>query len=46
MQVGCGMVSVDYVAVVDSFPNPDDKMRTRRLQVTISATTKVKDYSM
>ncbi|KAL0907449.1 hypothetical protein M5K25_021861 [Dendrobium thyrsiflorum] len=31
--VGFGMVSVDYVAIVDAFPKPDEKVRGRSLQV-------------
>ncbi|KAJ3693139.1 hypothetical protein LUZ60_012234 [Juncus effusus] len=31
--VGCGAVSVDYLATVASFPNPDDKIRSLSLKV-------------
>ncbi|XP_037467672.1 sulfofructose kinase-like [Triticum dicoccoides] len=31
--LGCGAVSVDYLATVASFPNPDDKIRSLALKV-------------
>ncbi|KAJ0967415.1 hypothetical protein J5N97_024332 [Dioscorea zingiberensis] len=31
--VGCGMACVDYVAVVDAFPVPDEKVRTENVRV-------------
>ncbi|KAM0949387.1 putative ketohexokinase [Dioscorea sansibarensis] len=31
--VGCGMASVDYVALVDAYPVPDEKVRTENVQV-------------
>ncbi|PKA52056.1 putative fructokinase-3 [Apostasia shenzhenica] len=31
--LGCGAVSVDYLATVASFPKPDDKIRTTSLKV-------------
>ena len=35
-QLGCGGVSVDYLAVVASFPKPDDKIRSTSFQVISS----------
>ncbi|XP_039001041.1 sulfofructose kinase-like isoform X1 [Hibiscus syriacus] len=32
-QLGCGQVSVDFLATVASFPNPDDKIRSTSLKV-------------
>ncbi|CAL0299639.1 unnamed protein product [Lupinus luteus] len=31
--VGCGGIAVDFLAVVDSYPNPDDKIRTINLKI-------------
>ncbi|KAK7245279.1 hypothetical protein RIF29_40118 [Crotalaria pallida] len=31
--VGCGMTTVDFLATVDGFPNPDDKVRTTSFKV-------------
>ncbi|XP_019429597.1 PREDICTED: ribokinase-like isoform X3 [Lupinus angustifolius] len=31
--VGCGGIAVDFLAVVDAYPNPDDKIRTVNLKV-------------
>lgn len=31
--LGCGGVAVDYLAAVDAFPNPDDKIRSTSLTV-------------
>ncbi|CAO2207630.1 unnamed protein product [Urochloa humidicola] len=31
--LGCGASSVDYLATVASFPNPDDKIRSLALEV-------------
>ncbi|XP_008810882.1 sulfofructose kinase-like isoform X1 [Phoenix dactylifera] len=31
--VGCGMAAIDFVATVDAFPKPDDKIRSKRLKV-------------
>nr|KYP70763.1 Ribokinase [Cajanus cajan] len=33
MQVGCGAVSVDFLATVAAFPNPDDKIRSTSFKV-------------
>jgi hypothetical protein len=33
LQLGCGAASVDYLATVASFPNPDDKIRSLALKV-------------
>lgn len=32
-QVGCGGASVDFLATVASYPNPDDKIRSLNLKV-------------
>lgn len=34
MQLGCGLVTLDYLATVDAYPRPDDKIRSGELQVT------------
>lgn len=34
MQLGCGLVTLDYLATVDAYPRPDDKIRTQELQVS------------
>jgi sugar/nucleoside kinase (ribokinase family) len=33
LQLGCGGISVDYLATVASFPNPDDKIRSLALKM-------------
>jgi len=33
MQVGCGSVTVDFLATVAAYPKPDDKIRTTNLKV-------------
>ena len=33
LQLGVGTVSVDFLAAVTSYPNPDDKIRTTSLKV-------------
>ncbi|KAH0648620.1 hypothetical protein KY285_033868 [Solanum tuberosum] len=32
-QLGCGMVALDYLVTVDSYPKPDDKIRSTNFQV-------------
>lgn len=32
-QLGCGMAAVDFLVAVDSYPNPDDKIRSTSFQV-------------
>ncbi|CAL4917078.1 unnamed protein product [Urochloa decumbens] len=32
--LGCGLVTLDYLATVDAYPRPDDKIRTGELQVS------------
>ncbi|XP_015169811.1 ketohexokinase-like isoform X2 [Solanum tuberosum] len=32
-QLGCGMVALDYLVTVDSYPKPDDKIRSTSFQV-------------
>lgn len=32
-QLGCGGISVDFLAAVNAYPNPDDKIRTTSLKV-------------
>lgn len=32
-QVGCGMTTVDFLATVDAYPKPDDKVRTISFKV-------------
>ncbi|RZR76127.1 hypothetical protein BHM03_00000750 [Ensete ventricosum] len=34
--LGCGAVSVDYLATVAAFPNPDDKIRSINLKVWVA----------
>jgi hypothetical protein len=36
LQLGCGLVTLDYLATVDAYPRPDDKIRSGELQVTMS----------
>ncbi|KAG0454207.1 hypothetical protein HPP92_025511, partial [Vanilla planifolia] len=31
--LGCGIVSVDYLATVDAFPKPDEKIRSKSMKV-------------
>lgn len=31
--LGCGGISVDFLAAVNAYPNPDDKIRTTSLKV-------------
>ncbi|KAG5592826.1 hypothetical protein H5410_043340 [Solanum commersonii] len=31
--LGCGMVALDYLVTVDSYPKPDDKIRSTNFQV-------------
>ncbi|XP_054791436.1 uncharacterized protein LOC129297092 isoform X2 [Prosopis cineraria] len=31
--VGCGMTTVDFIATVDAFPKPDDKVRTTSFKI-------------
>ncbi|GJM84745.1 hypothetical protein PR202_ga00445 [Eleusine coracana subsp. coracana] len=31
--LGCGLLTLDYLATVDAYPRPDDKIRTGGLQV-------------
>ncbi|KAG5592859.1 hypothetical protein H5410_043373 [Solanum commersonii] len=31
--LGCGMAAVDFLVAVDSYPNPDDKIRSTSFQV-------------
>lgn len=31
--LGCGAACIDYLATVDSYPNPDDKIRTTSLKI-------------
>uniref|UniRef100_A0A452YCW6 Uncharacterized protein n=2 Tax=Aegilops tauschii subsp. strangulata TaxID=200361 RepID=A0A452YCW6_AEGTS len=31
--LGCGLVTLDYLATVDAYPRPDDKIRSGELQV-------------
>lgn len=33
LQLGCGAVTLDYLAAVDSYPNPDDKIRSTSAKV-------------
>lgn len=33
LQLGVGGISVDFLAAVASYPNPDDKIRTTSLKV-------------
>ncbi|OIW13228.1 hypothetical protein TanjilG_03557 [Lupinus angustifolius] len=33
VQVGCGGISVDFLAAVSAYPNPDDKIRTTNLKI-------------
>jgi len=35
-QVGCGGVSIDFLASVAAYPKPDDKIRTTNLKVPSS----------
>ena len=35
MQLGCGMLSVDYLATVAAYPKPDDKIRSTSLKVLL-----------
>lgn len=35
MQVGCGAVSVDFLATVAAYPKPDDKIRSTGLKVLL-----------
>ena len=35
-QVGCGGISVDYLATVSAFPRPDDKIRSTSSKVRSS----------
>jgi hypothetical protein len=37
MQVGCGSLSVDFLATVAAYPKPDDKIRTTTLKVNYSS---------
>lgn len=37
MQLGCGSVSVDFLAAVASYPKPDDKTRSTSFQVLFSS---------
>ncbi|KAJ1295278.1 hypothetical protein BS78_01G211300 [Paspalum vaginatum] len=32
--LGCGLVTLDYLATVDAYPRPDDKIRTGELQIS------------
>uniref|UniRef100_A0A0E0BBF8 Carbohydrate kinase PfkB domain-containing protein n=1 Tax=Oryza glumipatula TaxID=40148 RepID=A0A0E0BBF8_9ORYZ len=32
--LGCGLVTLDYLATVDAYPRPDDKIRSGELQVS------------
>ncbi|CAN6304940.1 unnamed protein product [Urochloa humidicola] len=32
--LGCGLVTLDYLATVDAYPRPDDKIRSRELQIS------------
>jgi sugar/nucleoside kinase (ribokinase family) len=34
LQLGCGLVTLDYLATVDAYPRPDDKIRSGELQVS------------
>lgn len=38
VQVGCGGVSIDFLATVAAYPKPDDKIRTTNLKVPSSFT--------
>ncbi|KAF0929830.1 hypothetical protein E2562_025964 [Oryza meyeriana var. granulata] len=33
-ELGCGLVTLDYLATVDAYPRPDDKIRSGELQVS------------
>jgi hypothetical protein len=37
LQLGCGLLTLDYLATVDAYPRPDDKIRTGGLQVRRSS---------
>lgn len=37
MQVGCGSLTVDFLATVAAYPKPDDKIRTTTLKVPFSS---------
>jgi hypothetical protein len=39
MQVGCGSLSVDFLATVAAYPKPDDKIRTTTLKVNSSSSS-------
>ncbi|WVZ80391.1 hypothetical protein U9M48_027866 [Paspalum notatum var. saurae] len=32
--LGCGLMTLDYLATVDAYPRPDDRIRTRELQIS------------
>ncbi|KAM0915843.1 hypothetical protein ACQ4PT_010593 [Festuca glaucescens] len=32
--LGCGLVTLDYLATVDAYPQPDDKIRSGELQIS------------
>ncbi|GJN20802.1 hypothetical protein PR202_gb08224 [Eleusine coracana subsp. coracana] len=32
--LGCGLLTLDYLATVDAYPRPDDKIRTGGLQIS------------
>ncbi|XP_062200453.1 uncharacterized protein LOC133903104 [Phragmites australis] len=32
--LGCGLLTLDYLAAVDAYPRPDDKIRTEDLQIS------------
>ena len=34
MQVGCGSVTMDFLATVAAYPKPDDKIRSTSLKVS------------
>ncbi|RLN42270.1 hypothetical protein C2845_PM01G40570 [Panicum miliaceum] len=34
LQLGCGLVTLDYLATADAYPRPDDKIRTGELQIS------------
>jgi len=36
VQVGCGGAALDFLASVETFPQPDDKIRTTELQVSLA----------